>query len=187
MRNTTKGIWWIWSLILLQACESKTLVRAEDKFFRTDSIGVSLELEKLKNDTSFGEARVYNFEARIQNNSLKPIYVLRPIGARFYPESSHVFVEQFYKNGHGIGCFGEPNSIDGTKLLPGEVQGGYVHIFLRDTNEILRVGMTYSENPIYIEKHPTQYLDATVLRTISFQIHKPDSIFINYNGSLVDF
>lgn len=73
-----KNILKIKLLLIIIGCSNDTKIEEVSKrLYIKDSFGIGLELSKLKQDTSFGEYRNYNYTGIIKNNSNNPVYLMK--------------------------------------------------------------------------------------------------------------
>jgi len=64
-------------LIIIGCSNDNKIEEVSNSLFIKDSFVLSLELSKLKQDSSFGEYRNYNYTGIIKNNSNNPVYLMK--------------------------------------------------------------------------------------------------------------
>ena len=177
-----KNILKIKLLLLIIGCYNDNKIEVvSKKIINKDSFGLSLELSKLKQDTSFGEFRKYNYTGIVKNNSNKPVYLLASKGKFYFEENKILYNDIYEKNGKTINCFSFPINFFELKLLPKDSQICFLNVYFKDSSDYRKIGLAYMQEHFELQKSQFNKNFLSKINYLSINIHQPSSIICELN------
>lgn len=166
---------------MLQCSNDNKIEELSNSLFIKDSFVLSLELSKLKQDTSFGEYRNYNYTGIIKNNTNKPVYLVAANGKFYFEDNKILYNDIYAKNGIIIKCFSFPINFFELKLLPKDSQICYLNLYFKDSSEYRKIGLAYLQEHFGAQKSQFSKNFLSKIHHLSINVQKQDSILSLYN------